>query len=153
MRPVLFTMFVCVVLAAGAAGVAYLAGRSLADAPAAYERGVDEGERRGRAQAREEFARGGEGYTALVAQGRRLGFAEGRRRGVDEGAQKGRARGQQAVFSGFDWDVGRWYLVNMAPGRNGADVSIGSRVELRRERWYGLCAEPSGLCRRSLPKP
>src|SRR5688572_22215964 len=113
MRAALFSMTITVVLAAGAAGVAFLAGRSLADVPAAYERGVADGERYGRAQGRAEFERGAKRAT-ILAEGRRRGFEEGRRAGVAEGARRGRLRGRRAAFAGFDggWDIGRWYLVN-----------------------------------------
>ena len=146
MRAILFSLFVTVALAAAAGFVGVLAGRTLADAPGQYERGVDEGERLGRAQARASFKSGNPDFDAAVDAARRAAFAEGRRQGTSIGAERGRRRGRASAFRGFDWQVGRWYLVNIAP--DGTDVRIGARVPLRRGQWYGACAEPSGLCRR-----
>ena len=114
-----------------------LAGRTLADAPGQYDRGVDEGERLGRAQARAAFKAGDADYDAAVEAARERGYAEGRREGASIGAERGRRRGRASAFAGFDWDVGRWYLVNMAP--DGDDLRIGRRVPLRRGEWYGAC--------------
>ena len=149
MRAILFSLFVSVTLAAAAGFVGVLAGRTLADAPGEYERGVDEGERLGRAQARAAFRSGDPDYDAAVAKAREAGYAEGRRVGASIGAARGRRRGRASAFAGFDWGIGRWYLVNIAP--DGDQVRIGTRVPLRRGEWYGACAKPSGLCRRRLP--
>lgn len=147
MRAVLFSLLVTIILAAAAGFVGVLAGRTLADAPGAYERGVRDGERLGRAQARAEFKPGNAGYDEAVASARQAGYAAGRHEGATVGVERGRRKGLQSAFAGFDWDVGRWYLVNIAP--EGADVRIGSRVRLQRGQWYGTCDEPSGLCRRT----
>jgi len=141
MRSVAFSLIVTLSLAAAAAGVAFLAGRSFADAPGSFERGVQEGERLGQARMRAEFARGSDAYEAVFARGRRSGFAEGRRRGRAEGAARGRRSGRASAFAGFDggWDVGTWYLISLRPAGDGSDLAIGSRVALRRGEWYGLC--------------
>jgi hypothetical protein len=149
MRAILFSLLVTISLATAAGFVGVLAGRTLADAPGQYERGVDEGERLGRAEARAGFKPGDQAFDAAVSRARRAGYAEGRRVGTTVGAARGRARGRASAFAGFDWDVGRWYLVNIAP--DGTDVRIGARVPLRRGEWYGSCDRPSGLCRRARP--
>lgn len=146
MRAILFSLFVTVALAAAAGFVGVLAGRTLADGPGQYERGVDEGERLGRAQARATFKAGDPDFDAAIDAARSAAFAEGRREGTTIGTERGHRRGRASAFQGFDWQIGRWYLVNIAP--DGADVRIGARVPLKRGQWYGACAEPSGLCRR-----
>jgi hypothetical protein len=150
MRATLFSLFLTIVIAAGAGLVGVLTGRELADGPGEYRRGVDEGERLGRVQGRAAFAPGDERYDAVVRRARTAGYEEGRRKGVQAGAERGRRRGRAAVFAGFDggWDVGKWYLVDIAPGSNSSDVRIGGRVALRAGRWYGLCERPTGLCQR-----
>ena len=70
MRAILFSLFVTVALAAAAGFVGVLAGRTLADAPGQYERGVDEGERLGRAEARAAFKEGDPRYDAAVSAAR-----------------------------------------------------------------------------------
>ena len=149
MRPAIFTTYLMVAFAVVVATVAFFVGRTAADAPGAFQRGVEAGEDRVRAQRTTAVATD----SGSVAQARREGFDEGRRRGRAEGAAEGRTRGRAAVFAGFDggWDVGSWYLINVAP--KGGDLRIGSRVELRRDRWYGVCDKPGGLCRRTLPAP
>lgn len=147
MRAVLFSLLVTIILACAAGFVGVLVGRTLADAPGEYERGVDDGERLGRAQARAGFKPGNADYDEAVSSVRQAAYAEGRREGATVGAERGRRKGLQSAFAGFDWDVGRWYLVNIAP--DGAEVRIGSRVPLQRGQWYGACDQPSGLCRRT----
>ena len=147
MRAILFSLLITVVLAAGAGFVGVLAGRILADAPGEYDRGVREGERFGRTQARAAFKAGDPAYDAAIAKVRSAAYAEGRREGATVGIERGRRKGLQSAFAGFDWDVGRWYLVNIAP--DGAELRIGSRVPLQRGQWYGSCDKPSGLCRRN----
>ena len=141
MRSVAFSLIVTLSLAAAAAGVAFLSGRSFADAPGSFERGVEEGERVGQARTRAEFAPGSDAYEAVLARGRRSGFAAGRRAGRAEGKARGARKGRAAAFAGFDggWDVGRWYLISLRPAGDGAELSIGSRVPLRRGEWFGLC--------------
>ena len=146
MRAILFSLLVTIVLAAAAGFVGVLAGRTLADAPGEYDRGVNVGERLGRAQARAAFKPGNPDYDEAVTGARQAGYAAGRREGATIGAARGRRKGLQSAFAGFDWDVGRWYLVNIAP--DGTEVRIGSRVQLQRGQWYAACAKPSGLCRR-----
>jgi hypothetical protein len=145
-RRALVSTLLIVVLAFAAAGVAFLAGRLSADTPASYERGVDVG----RAQTEAEYARGSTRFAQILTEGRQDGIAEGRRQGRAEGARKGRSTGRTAVFAGFEggWQVGRWYLVNIAPADEGEGVGIGARITLRKAQWYGLCARPSGLCRK-----
>ena len=148
MRAAAFTFFLILALAGAAASLAFLGGRAAADAPGAFERGVEEGERLGRARARAEFAPGAAGYRAVLERGRRSGFEDGRRAGRVEGVRRGRARGRAAVFGGFraGWDVRRWYVVSLAP--TGQGIRISSRVALERGAWYGLCSGRTGLCRR-----
>lgn len=147
MRAILFSLLVTIILAAAAGFVGVLAGRTLADAPGEYERGVDVGERLGRAQARAAFKPGNPAYDKAVAGARSAGYAAGRREGASIGAERGRRKGLASAFAGFDWDIGRWYLVNIAP--DGTEVRIGSRVRMQRGQWYGPCDKPSGLCRRT----
>ena len=94
MRAILFSLLVTIVLAAAAGFVGVLAGRTLADAPGEYERGVDDGERLGRAQARAAFKAGNADYDAAVETARgSAGYAEGRREGATIGAERGAAQG------------------------------------------------------------
>jgi hypothetical protein len=148
-RSILFSLFLTLVLAGGAAGLAFVAGRSTADAPGHFERGVEEGERVARATARAGFAPGSAAYRAAVERGRRAGFTEGRRTGRAEGARRGRSRGRSAAFAGFrgGWEVGRWYVVAIAPaGEAGGEVGISARVPVRRGVQYGLCPGRSRIC-------
>ena len=147
MRAILFSLLVPIILAAAAGVVGVLAGRTLADAPGEYDRGVNDGERLGRAQARAAFKPGNRDYDEAVNSAREAAYEDGRREGATVGAERGRRKGLQSAFAGFDWDVGRWYLVNIAP--DGTEVRIGSRVRLQRGQWYAACEKPSGLCRRS----
>lgn len=146
MRAILFSLLVTIALAAAAGFVGVLAGRTLADAPGEYERGVRDGERLGRTQARAAFKTGNADYDAVVKTVRQAAYAEGRREGATIGAERGRRKGLASAFAGFDWEVGHWYLVNIAP--DGTEVRIGSRVPLRRGQWYGTCGAATGLCRR-----
>jgi hypothetical protein len=151
MRATLFTVVLVVSLAAGAGLVGVLSGRTLADAPGEYARGIDEGQRLGRAQARRAFRPGHPAYDAAVRRARDAAYAEGRRDGRRLGAERGRRTGVAAAFAGFEggWDVDRWYAVTMTPGgRDGTDLRIGQRLELTRGRWYGLCSQTGGLCER-----
>jgi hypothetical protein len=148
-RSVLFSLFLTLALAGGAAGLAFVAGRTTADAPGHFERGVQEGERLARAEARARFAPGSEAYAAVLERGRRAGVAEGRRAGRAEGARRGRRTGRAAAFAGFrgGWDVGGWYLVAIAPaGDTGGDLGISARVRVRRGVQYGLCPGRSRIC-------
>ena len=61
----------------------------------------------------------------------------------------GRRRGRSAAFAGFrgGWEVGRWYIVAIAPaGEAGGEVGISARVPVRRGVQYGLCAGRSRIC-------
>jgi hypothetical protein len=152
MRATFFTLLLVVTMAAGAGLVGVLAGRTLADAPGEFERGVRAGEQRGRTAAQRAFKAGDPAYDAAVRRAHRAGYAEGRRTGRRLGAERGRRTGTAAAFAGFDggWDVGRWYVVAMAPGgRDGTDLRIARRVPVARGRWYGLCAQTVGLCQRT----
>ena len=151
MRAILFSLFVSVTLAAAAGFVGVLAGRTLADAPGQFERGVEEGERLGRAQARAAFKPGDADYDAAVDRTKRVAYDDGRRDGSAIGAERGRERGRASAFAGFDWQIGRWYLVNIAP--DGEQLRIGTRRALRRGEWYAACKRPGGLCRRRPAKP
>ena len=127
MRSVLFSLFLTLVLAGAAAGLAFIAGRTSADAPGNFERGVEEGERIGRITARAEFAPGSPDYEAALERGRKTGFDQGRRTGRAEGARRGRRSGRSAAFAGFEdgWEIGRWYIVAIAPaGEAGGDIGI-----------------------------
>jgi hypothetical protein len=151
MRATFFTVVLVVTLAAGAGLIGVLSGRTLADAPGEYERGIEDGERLGQARARAAFAPGRPAYDRAVRRARDTAYARGRREGRRLGADQGRRSGIAAAFAGFEdgWDVGRWYVVTMAPGgRDGTDLRIGRRVRMARGRWYGLCARPTGLCQR-----
>ena len=140
------SMSLVVVLALSAAGVAFVAGRHTVDTPASYERGVDAG----RAQTEALYARGSERFARIAAEGRARGREESRKQGFAEGMELGRSTARTAAFEGFEggWQVGRWYLVNIGPAREGDGVGIGARISLRKAQWYGLCDRPSGLCRK-----
>jgi hypothetical protein len=148
-RSVLFSLFLTLALAGGAAGLAFVAGRASVDAAGQFELGVEEGERVARATARAGFVPGAPAYRAAVEQGRKAGFTEGRRVGRAEGARRGRRSGRSAAFAGFrgGWEVGRWYIVAIAPaGEAGGEVGINARVPVRRGVQYGLCAGRSRIC-------
>jgi hypothetical protein len=150
MRAIFFSLLVTIVLALAAGMVGVLAGRTLADAPGEYERGVDEGERLGRIQAEAGFRPGNARFDRAVRTARESGMSEGRKAGAQLGAARARRKEREEIFAGFrgGWEVGEWYLVNIAPGGDGTQVSIGSRIVLRKNTWYGLCDRPTGLCRR-----
>jgi len=145
MRSMLTTLALTLLLAGAAATVAFLAGRAAADAPAAYERGVSDGERLGRAAARADLKPGTPAYERLTKPLRKRAYAAGFKDG------RARAPRRASALAGFDggWQVGDWYLVNIAP-RDDAAIGIGARIVLRPNTWYGTCAKPSGLCRRVL---
>ena len=149
MRSVLFSLFLTLALAGAAAGLAFVAGRASADAPGQFERGVEEGERVGAAAARAGFRPGSDAYRIAEDRGRRAGFAAGRRQGRAEGARSGRRRGRTAAFAGFrgGWEIGRWYLVAIAPaGETGGELGFSARVPVRRGVQYGLCPRAERIC-------
>ena len=150
MRAIFFSLFLTIVLALAAGMVGVLAGRSLADAPGEFQRGVDEGERLGMVQAQAAFGPGNARYDKAVRTARESGVTEGRKVGAQLGAARARRKTREEIFAGFrgGWEVGEWYLVNIAPGGDGTQVTIGSRIVLRDNTWYGLCERPTGLCRR-----
>ena len=142
-----FTLTICLALAASC--FAFVAGREAANPEARYEQGVEEGERAGRAQARADFAPGSDAYVAALDEGRRRGFTAGRAAGRRDGARAGRMAGRRDAFARFPggWDIGRWYLVNIRPGDDGAEYAIGARVRVDGETWYGICRRVH-ICRR-----
>ena len=151
-RSVLFSLFLTLALAGAASGLAFVAGRTSADPAGQFERGVDEGERLGAAAAQAGFQPGSAAYRAAEERGRRAGFAAGRRQGRAEGVRSGRRRGRTAAFAGFrgGWEIGRWYLVAIAPaGDTGGDIGISARVAVRRGVQYGLCPRVSRICERA----
>ena len=144
-----FSLFLVVSLSLSAAGIAFVGGKAAADPQGAFERGVHAGERFGRAQAQTAFAPGEEAYETILARGREQGAAEGRRAGRVEGVRAGRRDGRRDAFGSFPggWEVGRWYLVNVAPGRDGARYGVGARVIVDGGRWYSECRGRS-ICQR-----
>lgn len=151
MRSTAFPLLLVLVLAASAAGIAFIGGRTVADAPGSYERGVRDGIESGREQARADFAPGTAAYRAVLARGRREGRVEGRAEGRSEGARRGSARGRAAAFGRFPggWDIGRWYMINVAPTGERGEPGVGARVLVRRGRWYRLCGGRTGVCERT----
>jgi hypothetical protein len=150
----LFSLVLVVSLSLAAAGIAFIGGKAAADPQGAFERGVDAGERFGRAQTQTAFAPGEEAYESILARGREEGAAEGRRAGRVEGVRAGRRDGRRDAFGRFPggWEVGRWYLVNVAPGRDGARYGIGARVIVDGGRWYAQCRGRS-ICQRRAGDP
>ena len=134
----LFSLTLVVSLSLATAGLAFLAGKVTADPQGRYEQGVADGERYGRVQAASTFAPGEESYEAVLARGRDQGRASGRRAGRVEGLRRGRQAGRRDAFGHFPggWSVGSWYLVNVAPGRDGAPFGIGARIPVHTGRWY-----------------
>ena len=151
MRSVAFSLFITLALAAAAAGLAFVAGRQAADGPSWYERGAAEGERLGRSQARADFAPGESAYNVIFNRGLRRGYVRGRHEGRVLGQQRGRAAASDAPFEGFPggWDIGSWYVVNIAPGQDGARYAIGGRTLASPGSWYGVCAAGQRICVRS----
>lgn len=142
----LLTLALTVLLAGAASTVAFLAGRAAADAAGEYERGVTDGERLGKRAALAGLAPGTPAYERLTKPSRKRAYAAGFRDGRSRGAA---GTPRTSVFAGFDggWEIGAWYLVNIAP-RDDGQVGIGARIVPRANTWYGTCAKPSGLCRR-----
>ena len=149
MRSTLLTLALTLLLAGAASTVAFLAGRAAADAPGEYERGVTHGERLGKVAAKADLKPGTDAYDALTKPSRSRAYAAGFRDGRARGATRTAQRTRTIAFAGFKggWTVGEWYLVNIAP-RDGDEIGIAARIDLQRNTWYGLCAEPTGLCRR-----
>ena len=145
-RSVAFSFALTIVLALGAASVAFVAGRQAADAPGAYERGAKEGERFGRTETYSVYRRGTPAYRAIYRRGADAGFDRGRR----VGRALGRRHGRDATFAGFPggWAIGSWYLINVAPGTDGGRYAIGGRVRVRKGAWYGVCARGARICTR-----
>jgi hypothetical protein len=154
-RSVAFSLLLTLVLAAGAGCLGFLAGRQTADGPGAYERGAREGERLARGQARAEFGQGGSAYAAILARGERRGFARGRRAGEAQGRRRGAVAARDATFAGFPggWQIGAWYLVNVAPGTDGERYAIGGRLRALRGRLYSVCAGGQRVCAQPLTEP
>jgi hypothetical protein len=147
----IFSCTLIVALALAASGMAFIAGKAVADPAGAYDRGVAQGERLGRQQARASLRAGDAQYEAIVAEGRRAGLAEGRLAGRLSGIRAGRARAADAAFGAFagGWDVGRFYVVSITRGDHGARYAIGSRSPVEPGRIYGLCAnDPRTVCQR-----
>ena len=149
-QSVAFSLTITLCLALAAAGLAFVAGRAAADPEGRYEEGVEQGERLGRTQARGEFAPGSDGYRAILDRGRATGMRLGRREGRRIGARTAETAGRNRVFDDFagGWEVGRWYLVNIRPGQDGARYAIGARVEVRQGADYRICRRVH-VCRRS----
>ena len=141
------TITLCLALATGC--FAFVAGREAADADGRYDKGVQEGERVGRTQARADFSPGSDAYLAVLDEGRRRGFAAGRAAGRRDGAKAGRVAGRRDAFANFEggWEIGDWYLVNIRPGDDGAKYAIGARVPVRSDSWYGVCRRVN-ICRK-----
>jgi hypothetical protein len=150
LQSVAFSLTITLCLAFAAAGLAYLGGKAAADPTGQYDRGVEDGQRQGRIQARVEFIPGSDAYEAVLAKGRARGFAAGRRVGRRDSAAPERARGMNAAFGTFPggWEIGRWYLVNIRPGTGGALYGIGARVPMREHASYRICRRVE-ICRRS----
>ena len=112
-QSVAFSLTITLCLALAAAGLAFVAGRQAAEPETRYEHGVEEGERVGR--------------------------REGRRAGARQFETVGRNR----VFDDFTggWDVGRWYLVNIGPGQDGARYAINARVKVSQRTSYRVCRD------------
>jgi hypothetical protein len=147
-RSALFSLTITVVLAAGAAMFGYLAGRTLADAPGAYDRGLRDGAKQARVALRAEHAREADALAHDVQQRLRADAARARRRGVAAGVRRGEERARRALLASFpDWQPGRWYLVRAA-----GDTGFGASVPVAAGRTYGLCDEPPGLCSRRLTR-
>jgi hypothetical protein len=146
---VLFSVCLIVALALAASGLAFVGGKAVADPAGQYERGVAAGERLGRQQTLSGLTRGDERYEAIFARGREAGLGEGRRAGRADGLRTGRARGRESAFGTFSggWRVGRWYVVSISRGDDGARYGIGARVAVERGRWYGLCRREE-ICER-----
>ena len=148
-QSVLFSFTITISLALAVGCFAFVAGRQAANPDGRYEKGVEEGERAGRAQARAEFAPGSDAYRTVLDRGRRSGFAEGIRAGRRDGTRLGRVAGRQDAFANFEggWEIGQWYLVNIRPGDDGARYAIGARVPVKRRSWYSVCRDVH-ICRR-----
>jgi hypothetical protein len=140
-QSVAFSLTVTLCLAFAAAGLAYVAGQAAADPEGRYEQGVDDGERLGATRARTDYAPGSDGYRAIFDRGRMSGERTGRRIGRRDGARRAEKAVRDRAFGRFDggWEIGRWYLVNIRPGDDGARYAIGARVAVNRRDWYRVC--------------
>ena len=150
MRSALFSLTVTVLLAAGAALLGLLAGRTLADAPGAYDRGLRDGAKQARVALRAEQARESADFAHVIQERLRADAARARRRGIAAGVRRGEDRARRAFVAGFPgWQPGRCYLVRAA-GPTSGEAAFGARVPVAAGRWYGLCDRPSGVCSRRL---
>ena len=152
-QSVAFSLTITLCLAFAAAGLAYVAGQAAADPEGRYEQGVEEGERLGVTRARGDYAPGSDGYRAIFDRGRAAGERIGRRAGRRDAARRAEKTVRDRAFGDFDggWTIGRWYLVNIRPGDDGARYAIGARVVLNDRDSYRVC-RGAQICRRSVKR-
>ena len=152
-QSVAFSLTITLCLAFAAAGLAYVAGQTVADPEGRYEQGVRDGERFGASRARTDYAPGSDGYRAIFDRGRAAGERTGRRAGRRDAARRAETTVRDRAFGDFDggWSIGRWYLVNIRPGDDGARYAIGGRVVLNDRYWYRVC-RGAQICRSSVER-
>lgn len=150
MQSVAFSLTITLCLALAAAGLAFVAGHAAADPEGRYERGVEEGERIGRNQARADVAPGTDAYLAIFDRGRARGVRDGRAEGRRTGRRLATTAARDEVFRRFGrpWEIGDWYLINLRPGDNGARYAIGARIHVKPGTSYRICKK-SYICRRA----
>lgn len=150
-QSVAFSLTITLCLALAAAGLAYVAGQAAADPEGRYEQGVEEGERLGATRARADFTPGTDAYRAIFDKGRASGERLGRATGRRDAARRAETLVRDRAFGDFEggWSIGRWYLVNIRPGDDGARYAIGARVPLEGRTWYRVCRD-ARICSRTL---
>jgi hypothetical protein len=122
MKSVAFSLTITLCLALAASGLAFVVGRLAAHA---------------------EYEPGSDGYRAIFDRGEKRGIEAGRKLGRRDAARRAEAAGRERAFGEFTagWSIGSWYLVNIRPGEGGSGYAIGARVEVKRDRWYGMCRQ------------
>lgn len=158
--------------------IAYLVGRSSANATEAERRGFE----RGQEAAQRQYAPGRPGYRRIHARGFAAGLSagrtaglragqrqgdlagaeRGRRVGLEEGEELGRleaeragiAAGAGAALGGFDsWQAGALYLVEIEAGTGGISYRVAARRRLEADQRYALCARnPDDVCVEPVPR-
>jgi hypothetical protein len=116
-----------------------------------------------------------QGYSAGQQAGQQTGYEKGRsvgyRQGFGAGKQSGFAAGYNTeakkanaavgnaytagtngAFGGYgSWDVGHYYIIQLAPGTGGSKYDIPTRLEMTPGQSYNLCTTSSSICGGPLP--
>ena len=133
------------VLAAAIGAGAYFIGRGSIDQGAVAGRAYAEGAKNGRVQ----------GHIAGYAEAQSDSAKTERATSADFEQRARRAQGDaftagwNAVFAEFgSWAPGGYYIVGIEDGTQGAHYDLHTRLEMRANQTYALCADGSGICGR-----